>query len=380
MDYRRFAIRVLYVSLAIAACTGVAAVFIPTGSKILWRLLATAIATGFSAAWLLGGVRSLENPRTRSLGYTIGILVCVQLPLIYTNIWLDFLPIRSNSFSNNLSLSTLILFLCGVPLMVGAYVLGHRFARRSGILLMCCWILLALIWVTGIWTKSIGKGMYLDTIAEPLAWCSPIGAILLLKQPVRWTGLVLLVSTCVLWQWIGFRHGYDWSNYPNALAWLLSLALVPSILALATLLTITKPQFRFNRYEFGATVLGGIAIATSFATVWCTVTGKDYPLLVQFTVATLILGGTSTIGVFITQSLKATMLIAQGDVSLETHCPRCRVKIELHQGKNTCPHCKLRFKLLCESPNCSVCAYDLTDSTRDRCPECGHSITSNPLQ
>jgi len=48
MNYRSIAIRVLYISLAFAALTGITAVFVPTNSNILWRLLGTALATGVS--------------------------------------------------------------------------------------------------------------------------------------------------------------------------------------------------------------------------------------------------------------------------------------------------------------------------------------------
>ena len=133
MNYRSIAISVLYISLAFAALTGITAVFVPTNSNILWRLLVTALATGVSAAFMLFAVRALENPMTRPVGTTLWIIICVVLPLIFASIWLDTIQTIRNNVVEHFALTAFIIFLCGFQLKLGSALLTRKGLRKSGI-------------------------------------------------------------------------------------------------------------------------------------------------------------------------------------------------------------------------------------------------------
>ncbi|MBC8522357.1 hypothetical protein H8D29_00345, partial [PVC group bacterium] len=89
MNYRSVAIRVLYFSLVFAALTGVSAVFVPSSTDTLIRLLATALATGFAASIMLLAVRAMEKPMTRPAGSTMGTIISIVDPLVFSAIRLD---------------------------------------------------------------------------------------------------------------------------------------------------------------------------------------------------------------------------------------------------------------------------------------------------
>ncbi|MBC8202504.1 MAG: hypothetical protein H8E91_01610 [Planctomycetes bacterium] len=379
MNYRLIAIRVLYYSLGFAALTGVTAVFVPTNSPFLGRLLGTAIATGISAGFMLLAVRGLENPKTRPLGTTIGIIICIVLPLIYFTIWLDAITSIRNSVIEHLALTAVIVFFCGIPLSLGAALITHKQLKRAGYFLLPCWSCLILLWTFDVWRGGIGTYNYIEAIAIPLAWCSPVAALLLLRWPKSVVPLILLTVSCVLWQWYGATVDH-WNEYATPLAVIFILGWVPCSLAFWNLLTLRKQQYAIRKSELAATTIASLAIAFCFAYAWTNITGNESDILLRFAIACSILGGTSVLAVFITQVLRMSMYVAKSSSSLHAICPRCENKINLPQGKSRCPACNLQFKVLFESPNCSACAYDLTGTDKKLCPECGVPICATALQ
>lgn len=378
MNYRSVAIRVLYFSLVFAALTGVSAVFVPSSTDTLIRLLATALATGFAASIMLLAVRAIENPMTRPAGSTIGIIISIVYPLVFSVIWLDAISsIRSREIEN-IALSALIIFLSGFPLILGAACITHKKLRLSGKLLIISWVILPVIWIIAVWSTSFGSEIYIEAIANPIAWCSPIAALLLITWPRHIISLVLISIACVLWQWYGIQAKHNWATFSTPLAIILITAWFPCTNALLSLLTIRKKTYRIRWLEITAVSLGSIAIATSFTLFWTTEIHSVSPdLLVRAAIASSILGGTSILGVFITQVLKRSMLVIVDGVAIKSTCPRCHEELNIPQGKSACPNCNLRFKLLFESPNCRNCEFDLTHTQSGRCPECGEGIATN---
>lgn len=374
MNYRSIAIRVLYISLGFAALTGITAVFVPTNSNILWRLLGTALATGVSAAFMLLAVRALENPMTRPVGTTLGIIICVVLPLIFASIWLDTIQTIRNNVVEHFALTAFIIFLCGFPLILGSALLTRKGLRKSGILLIVCWIILALLWTIDIWGGGIWSYNYINAIAIPVAWCSPVAALLLVRWPRFVIPLILIATTCVLWQWYGSQAKNDWIQYKTPLAIMMIVGWLPCTLSLWCLLTIRKHAYRIRRFEIAATCFGSLAIALCFAFAWTAITRTESDILLRFAIASSILGGTSVLGVFITQLLKMSMLVKSDTAPLQATCPRCSESLNLPQGKSSCHNCNLQFKLMFESPNCRNCGYDVTQTNNNLCPECGEPI------
>ena len=381
MSYRSIAIRVLYISLAFAALTGIIAVFVPANSDILWRLLGTALATGFASAFMLLAVRALENPKTRPIGTTIGIIVCIVLPLIFGAIWLDSIPSIRNNVIENLAVTATIIFFCGFPLTLGSALATRTGLRRSGILLIVCWVILALLWIISQWRGGLWSYNSIEAIAEPIAWCSPIAALLLIRWPRFLIPLVLLVVSCVLWQWYG-SHVYvkpdslqgNWELYGTPLAIIFLSGWPPCSLALWSVLTLRKEIYRIKRFEIAASCFGSLAFALCFAFAWISLTENESDILLRLAVASSILGGTSVLGVFVTQLLRMSMLVRSDTVPMAATCPRCSEPLQLPQGKSSCLTCNLRFKIMFESPNCRKCGYDITETQENRCSECGEPV------
>jgi hypothetical protein len=379
MNYRLIAVRVLYYSLAFAALTGIVAVFVPTNSSILWRLLGTAITTGFSAGFMLSAVRALENPKTRPLGTSIGIIVCIVLPLVFFTIWLDAISSIRNNVIEHFALSAVIVFFCGIPISLGAALITHKSWKRAGIFLISSWILLILLWIFDIWRGGIGTYNYIEAIAIPLAWCSPVAALLLVRWPSSVPSLLILTITCLMWQWYGATVD-DWELHATPLAIIFVTAWIPCSLALWNLLTIRKQVYAMPKVETTATSLAALAIALCFIYAWTELTGNNSDLLLRLAIASSILGGTSVLAVFITQVLKMSMNISDSTQPLDAICPRCETTLHIPQGKSTCPTCNLRFKIVFESPTCRKCAYDLTGTDKKLCPECGEPLHVSSLQ
>ncbi len=379
MNYRVIAIRVLYYSLALGALSGIAAVFVPTNSSILARLLGTAIATGFSAGFMLLAVRSLENPKTRPLGTTIGIIICIVLPLIYAVIWLDAISSVPNTVIEHFAMTAMIVFFCGIPLSLGAAFLTHERWKPSGYFLLSCWALLILFWIFDIWRGGFGTYNYVEAIAIPLAWSSPVAGLLLVRWPRSILPLVLLAFSCVLWQWYGATVD-NWEEYATPLAIIFIMAWPPCTLAISFLLQLRQEAIAMRKFELAAISIASLAIALIFAFAWTDLTNIPSDILLRFAIASSILGGTSVLALFITQVLRMSMYVAGSSVPLHAICPRCEDKINLPQGKSACPTCNLHFKILFESPYCKVCAYDITGTDKKVCPECGEPVAVSSLQ
>ena len=378
MNYRKIAVRVLYYSLAVAALTGITAVFIPANTSILLRLLATAISTGVSAALMLGAVRAIENPRTRPLGTMIGAIICIVLPLVFGTIWLGTIKAIPDNKIKDLGFTALIVFLCGMPLCLGACAFTHNSFTRAGKTLQICWIILPILWIIDQWTNT--PSQLINSVTIPIACSSFIGALLMIRWPKSSIAIVFLFITCVLWQWVIYNTPDDLHKYKTLLAILFVSAWIPCVFALFTLLTIRKQVHAIKGFEITGVILGSIAVALCFAYAWTDLTNNESHLLFRLAIASSILGGTSVLGVFITQALRVSMLVTTGTIFMEAICPRCGDSLSLHQGKNQCPRCSLRFKILFESPNCRVCEYDLAQTASDRCPECGEKISTCSIQ
>jgi len=374
MNYRQLAIRVLYLSLAFAALTGITAVFVPVNSTILFRLLASAIATGFSAAFMLLAIRLLENPRLRPIGSTIGVLICIVYSMFLFTIWLDAVISIPAFLTEHLAFTTWIIFLCGIPITTGSACCTRTTAKKAGIFIIFVWISLACIWITATWINSEEFSQFLGHVALPLAWCSVAAALLLLNWPKYATGFVITILTCVLWQWFAMKSNNDWSMHTTALRWILVFGWISCTYSLRSLLTLRKPAYAVKRIEMTAICLGSLAFGTCFILLWAEMAKVQHDLLVRLSIATAILGGTAVLGTFITQVLRMSMIIKSDSPPLRATCPRCMHEIDINQGKSSCPICGLRFKLLFEFPCCRKCEYDVTQTTEDRCPECGEPI------
>jgi hypothetical protein len=379
MNYRLIAVRVLYYSLAFAALTGVAAVFVPANSSLLGRILGTAISTGISAGFMLIAVKGLENPKTRPFGAAIGIIICIVLPLIYLTIWLNAIALLSNKVIEHLALTAVVVFFCGIPLTFGARLITNKQWKLSGYFLMLCWTLLIFLWIFDVWRGGIGTNNYIKAIAIPIAWCSPVTVLLLLRWPKSVPSLILLTITCVIWQWYGGIVD-DWKENSKPLAAIFIFGWIPCSRSLWYLLTLRREAYAIRKLELAATSIASLALAFCFGYAWTVLTGYESDILLRLGIASSILGGTSVLAVFITQVLRMSMYVAKSSVPLHAICPRCEDKIILQQGKSTCPTCNLHFKVLFESPNCRACEYDLTGTDKKLCPECGEPISTTTLQ
>ena len=376
MDLRRLALRILFASLALAALTGLAALFVP-GREIVGRLLGTAILTAVASTLLLAAVRCLERAAIRPLGMVLGICILMIYLASLGSIWSEVVFGRGPNLEEYLGLSALLLTACTPPALIGAACLKNPATRTGGILLLTCWIVVASCWLAIVWLSLQGVSQP-ARIAFTLAGYSAPAAMLLVRGGYadlpRQIGFWLLT--------LGFAI--------LGIAWLVSQEWYESDLQIHTVLTLTgiggwlainnvlffrplPPNWRW--LGIVASLLTFAGLASTLTLIRMSIETPHPPWALERAASGFgILGATSLFAVLILQRVNAAFFETEHRITLPTTCPRCRESIDLPQGRTRCPHCQLQFRLSFEPPHCRTCHYDLSATTEDRCPECGTPI------
>lgn len=379
MDYRKFAIRVLYASISIAVFAGVLTLFAPGSRDVIGRLLGTAITTAIAAALLLVAIRALETPPTRPLGVTLGILVCFLYISIVSAIWADLInhPVF-RSIQDKSGISALFIAGCSLPILIGAACLRKPRARLAGMLFLGIWVVVLLSWLLDTWISRTIINIDMEYFALPLMIFSPISLFVLIARDfrMRLVGIVLVVIGCFALQIAAFTTGGNIDNSPNLFVTTLLVGWASAALGLWNLITFRDKKFALPWFERLTILLCGIALGALCIVIWFEInqfTIED--LLGRISGSSGILASAAVLAIVVTQLLRSTIFIKDEGTELSVSCPRCLKNLFIPQGKSLCPFCNLQFKVHIESAGCRKCGYDLKGSSDSNCcPECGERI------
>ena len=309
MDYRRIAIRVLFASLVIAALAGVATLFAPNSNHIIGRLIGTAIATAISAALLLIAIRTLEQTTSRAVGTILGILVCCIYVATVSSIWLDAIqnPV-SSTLSEKLGLSALLLGGCGIPMIISAACLSNTRLVLAGKATLVIWFVLTLGWLTQLWFFYSNYNMTLEFLLVPLAFFSPIIALVLINRFRTFVilGLFLSCIGCVGVQISLVATGGEVKNASLLFAASLIFGWGGAELGIMNLLRFRPEQYAALWFERIAGVVVGIALAALCIVIWHELNDlipSDF--IIRIASGTGILSSVAVLGITIGQVLKS---------------------------------------------------------------------------
>lgn len=369
-EKRRFILRFLLGSLAVAAVAGVAAVLFAEEDFLL-RVMFTCLVAAGGAALVLPLSLLLERERTAPAGLLAIAIVIAEFILALGVIWMGTLTGRS--WEEELGMSMWMVLVTGLPACLFLALAGTRSGFIAGFsgLATSAGALVAFalaIWLPGRWYQHDdiwGTGWTIGGLGIPIAICL-IGGITP-ARPWRWVGVVAgVVATLMIlneiWDWALVRE--EWLLVP------IGLALLPAY-ANALFLAKLRPGQSWLRIA-NVAVASGLTLMVDII-VW------DPPaldLLGRMTAALAILTGCGTLAFVVIVAINRRTDIAEDvlAVRLTGRCPRCRAQLELPVGKSVCTGCGLRFALKMEDPRCAECGYLLFGNQSDQCPECGTAI------
>ena len=386
MNYRKFAIRVLVISLCIAAFAGFLVLLLPSATLIIAKLIGTAISTAISATLLLLAIKSIETVQFRFFGSTLGILTFIIYLCTIGAMWSDsFTALRSIDLPEKLAITAFVTAGCGVLMLLGAACVSIKRLFVAGITFYVIWLLVLFAWLVYYWVFHFNKSPANDVfvyIVVTLQNYSLLFAILLIHKQVvyKTIGLLLAAASCIIVQSsLVFTDGHI-EGTPTLFIISLVTAWLSSEMAIWNLITFRKPKYSLLKCELATAIIVGIALGSFCILVWHQLTlGSTSPLpeaLVRISTSFGILGSAAFLGLLIGRYIWSNSFLVHRTCSLHCECPRCRNAIELHQGKSKCCNCGLAFKLQMEAYGCRVCHYDLTGlQDSNVCPECGEPIT-----
>ena len=374
MNSRTWALKVLYISLAVAVASGIAVLFVPSRSDLIGRLIATAIMTAASTGIFIAGLKAMDSPRTTPLGIGIVGIILSSYLLFFLGIWQDFIA-PSFRQDEEIFLSGLLILGCGIPILIGATCLGFRKYQKSGMTFAICWGVVLCWSILDIWGALDADELLLPVIN--LSWMLALAYL----SDNRVLRLVGITSSFISFCFLEIVISQDLQP-PVTLLVLLPFIIsswIVCVIGAYNLINIRKPKNsarlleRITMAVVSIHFLAGAALA--LMTVGFGVAEDDLEWLVRILLGFGILGSTALMTTLITQAARSFM-VAKADSSFvfAVICPRCNSQIELKQGKNKCSYCSLVMKINFDSPTCKKCMYDLSKSDSKICPECGDAV------
>jgi hypothetical protein len=397
MPLRKLLLRVLLVSLALAAVFGAGGVLLAEFDAI-WRIAWTAFWTAISAGIMLLASLAVDRPAARLAGLAALALVTAEYLVILGVMWEVPPDFAGVDWEDLLISLAWIIPLCGIPAVVclrmtqsgvtrvagwvgvvlASAAFGLLLAAAFGEAMSSSWYL----WESDLFEIAGGLGML-----GPLAVLSLVGAGRGDRLYWRWIGVACATAAFFAWTW-GVIYDIREGGEP-----FVAMVAVACVVAHAAVL-VHIPLAGAARWLTWATIASGAltggAVATAALLIWGEVSDDDDPvveLLVRLASAGAVLAGCGTLAVLVLSRLTRKVSIpAQAVVNLTEAtvlCPVCHRKQAIKLGAGSagsarCGGCGLIVRVRFEEPHCPTCDYSLLMFTGDRCPECGTPVGSVP--
>jgi hypothetical protein len=383
MNLQRGLLRVMLISLAVAALLGVAAVLFQV-LDAAERAIATAIAVAITSALLFPASRWADRQRTRPAGLLAMTVIIVGFVLSLALIWeLDHF-IGGRGFDDLFEMLAWWL-LTGAAAVAALFLVTTPHARAAGWLAVSCaavtfLLLMIATWLFPFFTYSRTGDNFYET-AGLLAGFGALSALCLIglsrpmHRPWRWLGVAAATA--------GFIVGLIgvWFEPTGGQAVFVCLLTTAIFIAHANLLILVplKPSQLWLRYATMAAALGTVILIDALV---ISDIDLDFDLmLTRIMAALLILAACGSLALVVLTRLNRGVDLEEATGSF-THialqCPRCHKKQSLPLGDAQCTDCGLRITTRIEEPRCPQCGYLLYMLKSSNCPECGHAVAKNP--
>ena len=349
MTIQKFLLRVVFGSLALAACFGAVAMIF-AGYDTLWRIVGTSVATAVGAFLLFGSSSVADREATRLPGALATALIITEYLLTLAQIWDVFGPARSQA-----GLTILALALTGIPAIVCLVMLARpvtTIAARLG--LAVCGTDLALLLI-GAWGSGWGQPQFDDNRWFEISWSlAAFGFLAVLS-------LVGAGLDRRRWRWAGVAAagaGFAIATYrivlaiqaPSSLFVCVTTVAVVVAHANAMMLCPLRPA---QRWLLGGTI--GAAIATGVFIDLASLTRPwQEDMIGRLAGAAAIIAGCGTLALLVLARINRS-LAPPGTTASEVRdialvCPLCGTRQRVPIGEGRCPACGLGIAIRLDAP------------------------------
>jgi hypothetical protein len=357
MNLRRVLLRVMLISLAVAAVVGAASVLILPAGEV-WRIFGTGILTAAGCGILLPVSLLTDKPKSRAAGLLGMGIILLEYLLGLSLIWASAADM-GDALLEQLAFVTLFLPVVGVPAVVLMRIAGTevgRWAGRVGVGLMGAeFILLMLAVRMDVVRSSDDRGAATAGVCAiffPLLIMSLAGLGAAPGALWRWPAILgscaaLGVSLVGIWQKV--------EDHPGAFALLVSIPTVLAYFNVAMLCPLKSGQI-WARW---------VAILSVAATALCVDlgvwfnAGGDAELFGRLAAATGIIAGCATLALAIFAALNRKIerpaITVKEVTAVDLVCPMCGKRQMIATGGASCVGCGLRIVIQVEQAQCAKC-------------------------
>jgi hypothetical protein len=373
MNLRRILLRVMLISLALAALVGAASVLVlPAGD--VWRIFGTGILTAGACAILLPVSLLTDKPKWRAAGLAAMAAVLIEYLLSLLLIWH---PVSTDW--EQLGLTLLFFTFVSIPAVALVQIAGTitgRWAGRIGVALAGAEfaVLMIAVWKDAPWGNNENwfytagvSAIFIPLIIMSLAGVGAAPGNLWRLPAIFASYFCLIVALVGVWRKV--------EDHPGVYALLVSIPTVLAYLNVAMLCPL-KPGLAWARW------VAILSVAATALCIDCGVflnAGGDDQLFGRLSAATGIIAGCATLALAIfaalSRKIERPAVTLQDIGAMDIICPMCKRKQTLATGGALCAGCGLRIVIRLEQVQCAKCGHLLYGLKFDRCPECGTAVS-----
>jgi hypothetical protein len=379
-------VRAMLAALAIAACAGVLAVFIP-GSELFARVGATCVVTAVVIGLSLHGVARLDRrnpPRSVlvSLGGIVAAYICAVL-----GIWVTWL---NNGIGWSLVLSAPVFLIFGAMLGAAISLKDRKVSEVASRVSTFMLIASGAAFLVAAWGPAYSSSSFSGTFDIAmhaagtgwviLLWAIATGCCLLGvgvdRHHWRLIGLACAAAAGIL------TIATIWNDQPLWPRLAMQCGIIAVLLSHANLMircVLPASWKPIIHVAIAATALA--ACVASYLALTIAYEQVEWGLPGQVLAASVILSGCATLGAVILQRVnsKSSNPVVETPsrfTSIKLECPRCATAQTAPIGSSGCIHCGLLLNIQISTPCCAGCGYVTLDLKSQTCPECGATLNA----
>jgi hypothetical protein len=376
VTFRRILLRVMLISLAIAAAVGAASILM-VPEETTGRICGTAVLTAVVCGLLLLLSLLPDKPKSRPAGLLVMSLLLIEYLLILSLIWSSWN--MTSALMEQVESAAFFIPLVGLPAVALLRFAQTPNGRRAGGVGVCLCGVEFLLLMFAARMDTLHSG---DSKAALTAGMGAIFFALLITSlaglgvsPGQWRRGLAIAASCValavslllIWQ--------SDQDHPRAMALLISIPAVLAYVNAAMLCQLKGTQVWARRVAIIGVVMAASCIDLD---IYSDSTAGYGEMCARLAGAAGIVAGCATLALAIFAALNRKIerppVLFQEIQSLEVICPLCQKKQMLSTGGATCSECGLRIVVRLEQPQCIKCGYVLYGLKFERCPECGTPV------